>query len=250
MSEERQYYVICQDGCEFPAMTKEQILAAIQQAVESHEIADVDSGFVTTIKEQNKNTGIKFWFGTTAQFNALSTKQGNTMYILTDDDTQESIETAIEELQSAVNGFANGGKECYKAKQVTEKIGNNALSDIFESDGQTVKTATFATTSHSVMAYNKPILGSGTSKYIQLPTSGYKGIYYCEVFGSSKTFTLVITDDSQQRFDRYTDSSGDYYGVLYWGTGNATNNRQIRANCSDAGSYLTKVLFVPLDVYE
>ena len=35
-------------------MTKEQILAAITQAVESHTVSDVDTGFVTTLKEQNE----------------------------------------------------------------------------------------------------------------------------------------------------------------------------------------------------
>ena len=234
MSNERNYFVICEDGCEFPAMTKEQILTAIQQAVESHEITDVDSGFVTTIKEQNKNAGIKFWFGSTAQFNALESKQGNTVYILTDDDTQESIETEMSELQNDVTalkadviGFENGSKECYKAKNADEAL-----------------------TAGSVYAFNKPVFGSGTDSYVQLSTSGYKGIYYCEVFGCQKTFTLVITDDSQRRFDRYYDSTGDYYGVTYWGTGNESNNRQIQAVCSDSGSYLTKVLFVPLNVYE
>lgn len=87
---ERNYYVICDDNCRFPSMTKEQILAAITQAVEGHEIADVDTGFVTTLKEQNANTGLRFWVGTTAQYNALASKERNVLYILTDETPEEA----------------------------------------------------------------------------------------------------------------------------------------------------------------
>ena len=82
---ERNYYVICDSGCRFPAMTKEQILAAIDQAVSTGEIREVDTGFVTKIKEMNRNTGIKWWVGTMAEYNAIEEKEANCFYITTDD---------------------------------------------------------------------------------------------------------------------------------------------------------------------
>lgn len=100
---ERNYYVLCDDNCRFESMTKEQILAAITQAVEGHEIGDVDTGFVTTLKEQNKNTGLKFWVGTQAQYNALETKEPNCFYIITDEeDLIPQMAESINELEQTV----------------------------------------------------------------------------------------------------------------------------------------------------
>ena len=74
---ERNYFVLRDDNCRFPSMTKEQILAAITQAVSTGEIKDVDTGFVTKIKELNKNKQLSFWVGTTAEYNAIETKLEN-----------------------------------------------------------------------------------------------------------------------------------------------------------------------------
>ena len=106
------YYVFDDALCKFESMTKEEILAAITQAVESHEIADVDTGFVTTLKEQNRSTGLKFWAGTTAEYNALQTKDSNTFYILTDDAELDDLEALCQSIQSTLNTIAtNIGSE-------------------------------------------------------------------------------------------------------------------------------------------
>lgn len=67
---ERNYYVLCDDNCRFPAMTAEQIIEAIAEAtgnVPEH----VDDAFITKIKESNRNSALTFWKGTEAEFNAL-----------------------------------------------------------------------------------------------------------------------------------------------------------------------------------
>lgn len=67
---ERNYYVLCDDNCRFPAMTAEQIVEAIAEAtgnVPEH----IDDAFITKIKESNKNAALTFWKGTEAEFNAL-----------------------------------------------------------------------------------------------------------------------------------------------------------------------------------
>ena len=51
MSDGKKYYCFCGSNCKYETMTKEQILAAIEQAVEDGEIRDVDTGFVTKVKE-------------------------------------------------------------------------------------------------------------------------------------------------------------------------------------------------------
>lgn len=69
---ERKYWVFCDDGCKFESMTKEQILAAIQQAVSEGTISNIDAGFITKIKEQNAGGALSFWKGTEAQLNKLA----------------------------------------------------------------------------------------------------------------------------------------------------------------------------------
>lgn len=105
MPNERKYYVISNDNCRFESMTKEQILAAITQAVESHSISDVDTGFVQTLKEQNHGTGLKFWFGTTAEYNALQTIEPDVFYILTDDTKFDDIEANIQSFRDELEAM-------------------------------------------------------------------------------------------------------------------------------------------------
>ena len=100
--ESGKYYVISAGNNLTESMTKEQILSAITQAVESHTIADVDTGFVEKIKEQNSATNLKFWVGSTAQYNALATKEQGCFYLLTDDPQFEDMESSIENLLTDV----------------------------------------------------------------------------------------------------------------------------------------------------
>ena len=105
MADERKYYVICADNCKFESMTKEQILTAIEQAISTGAIQDVDSGFVTKIKELNRNTALSFWVGTQAEYNALTEKADGCFYIITDDTTADDLQKAIEELQEGLSAL-------------------------------------------------------------------------------------------------------------------------------------------------
>lgn len=87
-------------------MTKEQIITAIQQIVETGEVQDLDTGFVTTLKEQNHGVGFKIWLGTTAEFEALETIDPDTLYIKTDDDSADLVNTAIA-MYSSISGKLN-----------------------------------------------------------------------------------------------------------------------------------------------
>ena len=89
------YYVLDDLKNLVESLTKEQILAAIVQAVQTHEIADVDTGFVTMLKEQNYGNALKMWVGTTADYNALATKEDNCLYLLSDDATYDDLIASI-----------------------------------------------------------------------------------------------------------------------------------------------------------
>lgn len=117
MPAERNYYVICDDNCRFPSMTKEQILAAIEEAT-GYIPSDVDDGFITTIKEQNRNKGLKFWVGTLAEYNALQTKPADCFCIITDDTTVDDLTRAVEQMQTTVEQFTDKiGKTLWEGAQ-------------------------------------------------------------------------------------------------------------------------------------
>lgn len=105
MPDTRTYYVISDDNCKFESMTREQILAAITQAIEQGDISDIDTGFVTKLKEMNRNNALKFWIGTTAEYNAIQTKETNCFYILSDDTELDDLETAISSINSSIETF-------------------------------------------------------------------------------------------------------------------------------------------------
>lgn len=92
---ERIYYCFCGDNCKFETMTKEQIIAAIAEAT-GNTPTNIDSAFITKVKEQNKGNALAFWIGTTAEYNALETKDDLCFYIKTDDTTLDDINKAIE----------------------------------------------------------------------------------------------------------------------------------------------------------
>lgn len=127
---ERNYYVLGENNCKFESLTKEQILTAIQQAVDSGKIKDVDSGFVTRIKEQNKNAGLMFWVGTQAEYNALESKKNNCLYIITDDRRNESIDLIWNNL-GQLNDIADGAMQC-----VFENNEKRSFDVNFTGDGQ------------------------------------------------------------------------------------------------------------------
>lgn len=101
---DRNYYVISDDNCRFPGMTREQIIAAIAEAtgnVPEH----VDDAFITKIKELNANKQLKFWIGTTAQYVAIEEKEENVLYILTDEAWGDDMEAEITRLSATLNGI-------------------------------------------------------------------------------------------------------------------------------------------------
>lgn len=100
MADERKYYCYCDNNCKYETMNKEQILAAIAQAVSTGEIKDVDTGFITTVKTVN-NKSVKFFFGTEAEYNALGEDvRANLIPYKSDDSLIRSIEKIIDDTKA------------------------------------------------------------------------------------------------------------------------------------------------------
>ena len=89
------YENFCLDG----TFTKEQILNIIAQAVENGEVRNVNWGAVSTLKEINKNQPLRFWVGTTKEYEAIEQKENNVLYIRTDDTSAAELKNDIASLQ-------------------------------------------------------------------------------------------------------------------------------------------------------
>lgn len=140
-------YVFDENKNLFEGWDKEEIIAAIVNYLETHAVGDVDTGFVTTIKEQNAEKGLKFWIGTTAQYNAIETKDADTLYILTDDSELQDIEAKVEQAYAAWAGISGKKGVVLLNQQVNYGDGLSVdLSGDFKADAyEVVKVSTYTT---------------------------------------------------------------------------------------------------------
>lgn len=111
MADNNKFYVLRGDKAFAESMTKEQILEAIVNATAGRAIQDVDTGFVTTIKEQNKNSALKFWVGTSAEYNAIAEKENNCFYILSDETDKDDVEAAIANINTQIDNLNGSIKD-------------------------------------------------------------------------------------------------------------------------------------------
>lgn len=128
MSDGKKYYCFCGSNCKYETMTREQILAAIVQAVETGEIRDVDTGFVTKIKEKNGGRYVTFWVGTQAEYNALESTAENCVYIITDDAAMEDLRKYVEVTANSCEELAQ--EVSVKAAAAVEAAANAKSVDI------------------------------------------------------------------------------------------------------------------------
>ncbi len=100
-------YVLCDNNCKYEGMTKEQILTAIMQAVESGTVGDCNTGFITTVKTIN-GRGLRFFVGTQAEYDSLSKTQKDGVFaLITNDTTKDGLLEAIRDLQEEQSNINN-----------------------------------------------------------------------------------------------------------------------------------------------
>lgn len=128
-------YVYCDQNCKREGMTKEQILAAITQAVETHAIADVDTGFVTTLKTVN-GTYIQLFLGTQAEWQAFPNDQKTNVFaVITDDTMGTDLLSDVAALQQAVADILDGDlyvKNSINATRATNSENIKAFDGTFK----------------------------------------------------------------------------------------------------------------------
>lgn len=141
-------YVLCDANCKWESMTREQILTAITQAVETGEIGDINTGFVQTIKTIN-NIPLKFFVGTQAEYDALTAEDKRNLYaIITNDESITNIESAIAALEQnyteLINGLNSGSVVVKNAKYADSAYG--AQSAVWAQGATKATNADHATT--------------------------------------------------------------------------------------------------------
>lgn len=190
------YYVFNDANCKFESMTKEEILTAIAQAVATHEIHDVDTGFITTIKERNADTALKIWRGTQAEYNAIVTPDPDTFYIITDDDSIEQLQDSIDSVAAAdIARYEKFGATLFSGSNVAQgstlEIPNFEQYNFFAITVYSlVATATIFCSKNAVVGGTQ-IDGFGRT-YIQNGSVPYLNAGVSLVYASGDTWTARI----------------------------------------------------------
>ena len=84
-------------------LSEEQIITLVTNIVDSGSVGDIDTGFVTTVKEQNHNAGLKFWVGTKEEYDALPEHLSYTDYIINDYSPMDDVEEALEAFSGEID---------------------------------------------------------------------------------------------------------------------------------------------------
>ena len=160
----RKYYCYCDSNCKFETMTKEQILAAIEQAarwdtgvriVDSETNKgyalyvsdgklmmresdgsepgsgldfDLDTAIVDKVKETNNGGFITFWVGTQAQYNAIENKNANCFYHITDSKRDEDINERLNDFNEDIGQLYGRVSEVEDTSNDAKNMASNAVS--------------------------------------------------------------------------------------------------------------------------
>ena len=188
-------YAACVEATERANAVKEEIVAG---------------GYIESLKETHRGGKFSFWVGTQAEYDALSDKVDNCLYLITDDPTLTTIYTTIENQKIETN-FAESGNYyekwadgTFKAKAkytfegvIAAEYGNayysviqdKELMDVFFPDITNYLTEIFDIT--ATVGNTNELLGVNVTNY-RLPTNGDSGNIKFYVF-SHKEFTNAIT---------------------------------------------------------
>lgn len=158
------FNVFSNDDCKYPAMTKEEVLAAIAEAT-GNTLTDVDSAFITKIREYNRNGNLTFWVGTQAEYNALAKEEqivSGRFYIITDDTFGEDVDAAISQLSNDITALS----------ETVEKLNYKSNGWVNFKDKDNVSIGTFYTVGYTAffnLNYKVYGDGEGGNKTIDLP---------------------------------------------------------------------------------
>lgn len=177
------FYVTREDGVKIEGLTKEQIYELINGT--TGEVPEgVDEAFITKLKEVNKGENSSVWIGTNAEYNAIQTKDDNTLYVITDDTYYEDVQNSLNELDDRM-GTVEQGFVDYKGTMnnefsVFEEGIQDQLDEIWEHLNAPVKFITIQrpagydyTGTQTVTISEDFEIGKPTTVYFLVQIGGY-----------------------------------------------------------------------------
>lgn len=111
MADETIVYALDDGQNKWATLTKEQILTAITQAITEGKISNVDAGFITRIQEMNRKRPVHLWVGSVAEYEALETKDFDTIYIFNNDSTIPDLVNDLNETKETQRNIIDGSIE-------------------------------------------------------------------------------------------------------------------------------------------
>ena len=207
-------YCYCENNCRYETLSKEEILAAIAQAVATGKIGECDTGFITTIKTINGQP-LKFFVGDQNEYTDLSEEQKENLFaIITNDTTKEGITKALGELQTNYKelseGLNNGNVVVAKAKNASSatsatKDGNgNVIPDTYATK-EALTDGTLVPAKAKILnanVRNGYMLGTGTTTatfdFGESPLAA--GIYILTIRDKSNDFPAFLDFDTTTNY--------------------------------------------------
>lgn len=222
-------YVICDQNCKFEGMTKEQILAAIEQAVNGGTIGDVDTGFVRTVKTIN-GAPLRFFVGLQSEYDALPNEDKENLFaIITNDTTKEGITDYFEELSGELDSLAT--KQSNDSATINKIISGDIHTGYAEkaykdADGQIIASA-----------YLKRFDAMSVRSFVhetEIPYAGYAGRKYAGGIPTTKEINDVVAVS----FKTYDSTRGEthyFYGLRTTDKATDDNGEYVEFACVHAG---------------
>lgn len=236
------YNVVRGDGVFFEGMTKEQIYELIAEMT-GETVQDIDQAFITKLKEINKGNSIRLWIGTSAEYNALETREDDVLYICTDDTFVSDTNIEIQKLWNKIeSNYENvGDKLSEQDNDISQfETSINAQMSLLKASSMQNKGIVNASVSGAIatlpainvgqMAFIDNTSLNGGSSYtwnceIKLPSSGT--YFICMAWGGS--YHTGGSDDEQLGY------AGSYIGirdggesVTWTNTGNSPKTTSFR----------------------
>ena len=123
------FFVIDENKNLIEGLDKEGVIALLEQAIEDGDLSHIeaDSAFVSKLKSLVNGTTHHIEFVTQAQFNQLEHDDelvSNTYYFITDDDTAQDLENAVNNLLSRADDLENAVNNILDGTTTVPKAGN------------------------------------------------------------------------------------------------------------------------------
>lgn len=199
------YNVVRGDGVFFEGMTKEQIYELIAEMT-GETVQDIDQAFITKLKEINKGNSIRLWVGTSAEYNALTTRKDDVLYICTDDTFVSDTNASIVEIKDKIQSNYDSVEQ--RLDEQNDKL--DEFQEQIESLGTAIRltTSSYTFANNNRTRYTVPSISVGEVRKINWTTPN-KNSYASFTLPSSGSYLVMFIASNHYQW-YYNDS--DSYG--------------------------------------